>query len=120
MQAEEAVREIGQAVVGIVIAQIEVLQFGRHPSGGVVMVAVAVVLIVHDFAIIDMSRMINLPEDDTTITSHAEAIAQGSMLHLLLSEIAVGHNGTTEMTVGAEVLLPEWRRRIAVMQNEIA
>ena len=67
----------------------------------VIVIAVTVVLIVHDFAIIDVLRMIDLPKDNTTITSHTQAIAQGSTQHLLLGEIAIGHDSTTEMTVSA-------------------
>ena len=69
-------------------------------------VAVAVRAVVHDFAVEDLLCADHLPEDNATVTAPAQQVALCCMLHLLTGEIAVGDDGTAEVRVAAESLLP--------------
>lgn len=69
------------------------------------MITMTVRAIIHDLAIIHVVKMTYLPEDDTAITRHSQAIAKGGMVHLLLGEIAHRDYRATEGTANREVTL---------------
>ena len=80
MQAEEAGLEF---VVGGEL----VLHEGVDPGGVVLLVAVTVGLVVHDFASVDLLVVVDLPEDDTSVLGTAEAVAGGGVTELGFTQI---------------------------------
>lgn len=92
MQAEEAVLQF------VVLWELR-LHEGMDPGGGVVLVAMTVGLVVHDFAGMHALLVVNLPEDDTTVLGTAETIAGGGMMQLDFTQIARRNGGLTELRI---------------------
>jgi hypothetical protein len=63
----------------------------------------AIVFIVHDLTVINLTEQSDLPEDNPTVTRHSESIAKSGTGHLFLCEEAIGDDGSAEMTACAEV-----------------
>ena len=78
----------------------------RCPCRLVVVVAVAVVAVVHDFAVVQHLVFVDLPEDHTAVAAMAEPVALCRPLHLLLRQIATGHQCPTEYGIGTQAPLP--------------
>lgn len=95
MKTEEAVLE-GEAFGEFVFED------GMNPCGVVSLVAVTVVLIVHQFAGVDTLLLVNLPEDDATFFGGTEAVTVGSMVHLLGGEVALRDEGLAEGGLSGE------------------
>ena len=58
--------------------------------------AVTVGAIPHEFAIVYLAELVDLPIDDSIVLGTAKAIAKGGMDHLAVSQVARLDDGTTE------------------------
>lgn len=105
MEAKEAVLEIetfGELV----------FEDGMNPGGVVGFVTVTVGLVVHQFAGVDALLLVDLPEDDAAFFGGAEAVAVGSVVHLLGGEVAFIDEGLAEGGLSGEGFLDErWVER---------
>ena len=76
------------------------VQAVADPLRMTLVVTMTVRAVVHDLAVEDAARGVYLPEDDTTVAAAPQTVAQCCMLHLSLTEIAVGYQGTAEVAIG--------------------
>ena len=98
MQAEEAVLQF--------VACGEFIFHQRvNPGGSMVLVAVTVLLVVHDLACMDLLQVINLPEDHPTLLRCAQPISVRGRHELDLREVAFRDNGFTEYGIYGQALL---------------
>ena len=70
------------------------------------MVAVTVAAIVHDLAVEQVVVLVDLPEDDATVTGDTQTVTRCGPLHLCLGEIAAADDCLTEHRAAAKTLLP--------------
>ena len=78
---------------------VELAQHSRHPGGLMVMVSVTVLPVVHNLAVVHLSQHVNLPEDDTTVATHAQPIAPYGTLHLTPGQVARSDAGSAELAL---------------------
>lgn len=89
-----------------ILAAVVPLQQVTDPVRVPLVVTMTVGTVVHDLTIEDMSQLVDLPEDDTTITTTAQSVALHRPLHLLLSEITTAYHRPTERTLCRQSSLP--------------
>ena len=58
-----------------------------YPDGGVLLVAMTVGLVVHNFTSMDALLVVDFPENDTTVLGTAEAVAGGGVAELGFTQI---------------------------------
>ena len=79
---------------------------GADLCGVALLVAVAVLTVVHHLAVVDVAIGSDLPEDDTALKGAPQSVATGGMQHLLLRKIARIDYGTAELALRRQGLAP--------------
>ena len=104
VQSEEAVPG-GHALR--ICPAVSPLQQGADPCRMPLLVAMAVLAVVHHLAVADVTIGIYLPKDDAALAGTAQPVVTGGTLHLLLREVAGTDHGTAEQAFGRQRPAPQ-------------